>query len=179
MRVQGYISDLDRMMLQDASSVESERDLKKRLKQLRRTIDKLEREKKKLDYELTSFMAGANSDYRRYLWFEVEAAFKWAIELRRLEIDTETLSSAQQAKSSKAPRLGERLLLLVLRSKEERNNIPGDLEEEYREIAARHGVRYAKLWYYKQVVSSALPAIRKIVRWGLMVSAWAWIRRLI
>lgn len=76
------------------------------------------------------------------------------------------------------PRLGERMLLLIL-TKEERVNIPGDLEEEYRSIAAKHGARYAKLWYYKQVVASAWPMIRKAVGWGLLASIGAWIRRYI
>jgi hypothetical protein len=71
---------------------------------------------------------------------------------------------------------GERMLLLVL-TKEDRVNIPGDLEEEYRGIAAKHGARYAKLWYYKQVAESAWPMVRKAV--GLGVLAWVeeWIRR--
>jgi hypothetical protein len=81
------------------------------------------------------------------------------------------------AKSSAAPRLGERILLLVLRTKEERVNIPGDLEEEYRGIAAKHGARYAKLWYYKQVVASAWPMVRKAVKWGALAWASALIRR--
>ena len=76
------------------------------------------------------------------------------------------------------PRCGERLLLLIL-SKEERVNIPGDLEEEYRGIAARHGARYAKLWYYKQVAASGWPMIRKAVAWGLLASLGTWIRRFI
>lgn len=76
------------------------------------------------------------------------------------------------------PRFGERLLLLIL-TKEERVNIPGDLEEECREIAVKHGARYARLWYYKQVVASAWPMICKVVRWGLLAWLGAWIRRII
>lgn len=77
------------------------------------------------------------------------------------------------------PRFGERLLLLVLRTREERVNIPGDLEEEYRGMATKHGERFAKVWYYKQVAASAWPMIQKAVRWGLLVSALEWVRRLI
>lgn len=77
---------------------------------------------------------------------------------------------------SSPPRLGERILLLVLRTKEERANIPGDLEEEFKEIAVKHGARYAKLWYYKQVAASAWPLIRKAVGWGLLASVGGWIR---
>jgi len=81
-------------------------------------------------------------------------------------------------KSAAPPQLGERILLLIL-TKEERVNIPGDLEEECRTIAAKHGARYAKLWYYKQVAASAWPLIRKAVGWGLLASIGAWIRRYI
>lgn len=77
------------------------------------------------------------------------------------------------------PQLGERILLLVLRTKEERVNIPGDLEEEFKQIAAKHGARFAKVWYYKQVAASAWPMIRKGVRWGLLASLGEWIRRII
>ncbi len=77
------------------------------------------------------------------------------------------------------PRFGERFLLLILRTREERINIPGDLEEEFKQIAAKHGARYAKLWYYKQVAASAWPMARKAVGWGLLASIGAWIRRYI
>jgi hypothetical protein len=82
------------------------------------------------------------------------------------------------APKTESPRLGERLLLLIL-SKEDRVNIPGDLEEEFAEIATKHGARYAKLWYYKQVAGSAWPMIRKAVGWGLLASIGEWIRRII
>jgi hypothetical protein len=71
------------------------------------------------------------------------------------------------------PQFGERILLLIL-SKEERANIPGDLAEEYIQIAVKHTERYAKLWYYKQVAASAWPLLRKALRWG----AIAWIGEL-
>lgn len=74
------------------------------------------------------------------------------------------------------PRFGERILLLILRTREERVNIPGDLEEEFKQIAAKHGARYAKLWYYKQVAASAWPMVRKAVGWGLLASVAKWVR---
>lgn len=74
------------------------------------------------------------------------------------------------------PPLGERILLLIL-TKEERFNIPGDLAEEFVEITVKHGTRYAKLWYYKQVASSAWPMIRKAVKWGMWAWVGDWIRR--
>ncbi len=77
------------------------------------------------------------------------------------------------------PRLGERILLLILRTKEERVNIPGDLEEEFKQIATKHGARFANVWYYKQVAASAWPMIRKGIRWGAIASVGEWIRRYI
>jgi len=85
---------------------------------------------------------------------------------------------AHETKSSTPPLLGERLLLLIL-TKEERTNIPGDLAEEFTEIAAKHGERFARVWYYKQVAASAWPLVRRALKWGLLASFGAWLRRLI
>ena len=86
------------------------------------------------------------------------------------------LANKGSKKSHVPPPLGERLLMLIL-TKEERLNIPGDLEEEYVTVATKHGERYAKLWYYKQVAASAWPMIRKGLRGGVIVSVGKWIRR--
>jgi hypothetical protein len=51
------------------------------------------------------------------------------------------------------------------------------LEEEFRQIAAKHGARYAKLWYYKQVAASAWPMVRKAVRLGALAWVEEWVRR--
>lgn len=79
--------------------------------------------------------------------------------------------------SSYPPQLGEQLLLLILRTKDERINIPGDLAEEYGEIKVKHGARFAKVWYYKQVAASAWPMIRKALRFGLYIWIGEWIRQ--
>jgi len=76
------------------------------------------------------------------------------------------------------PRFGERVLLLIL-SREERINIPGDLQEEFACIAAKHGYPYASIWYYKQVGASACPLVLKLVKWGFLVSAWRLISRIL
>jgi hypothetical protein len=98
------------------------------------------------------------------------------LEELRLELRRLRLERASSRNSSIPPQFGERILLLIL-TKEERVNIPGDLEEEYRGIAAKHGVRFAKLWYYKQVAASAWPLIRKAIRWGILAWVGEWIRR--
>lgn len=56
------------------------------------------------------------------------------------------------------PRFGEQTLLLFL-SKEDRDILIGDLEEEFFQIADKHGVRYARGWYWKQTVCSCFNAI--------------------
>lgn len=94
------------------------------------------------------------------------------------EIENDVRNPQEDKIALVSPRLGERILLLIL-TKEERINIPGDLEEEYRGIAAKHGARFAKVWYYRQVAGSAWPMIRKAVRWGLLASVGEWIRRII
>lgn len=91
---------------------------------------------------------------------------------------TDVRDTQQKNPTSILPQFGERLLLLIL-TKEDRVNIPGDLEEEFKQIAAKHGARYVKLWYYKQVAASAWPMIRKAAGWGLLASIGAWIRRYI
>lgn len=75
------------------------------------------------------------------------------------------------------PKKGERILLMLL-SKEDRENMIGDLAEEFAGIAARHGTRFAKVWYWRQVAGSAWPLLRKVLRWGLLASAWDIVRRL-
>lgn len=74
------------------------------------------------------------------------------------------------------PNRAEQLLLLIL-SKPEREYLVGDLAEEFAEIGAKHGARYAKLWYYKQVAASAWPMVRKAVKWGVWAWVGEWIRR--
>jgi hypothetical protein len=95
-----------------------------------------------------------------------------------LSVNSASQGASQKSKPLLPPRVGERMLLLVL-SKDERVNIPGDLEEEFSEIAVKHGEQFAKVWYYKQVATSAWPMIRKALRWGGLASVGEWIRRMI
>jgi hypothetical protein len=98
--------------------------------------------------------------------------------LEESSVESKALDSSPDIKASSPPPLGERILLLVL-SKEDRVNIPGDLEEEFAQIASKHGERYARLWYYKQVAASAWPLTRKAVGWGILAWFGEWIRRII
>jgi len=92
-------------------------------------------------------------------------------------IDFPSQKSSQKPTPSLPPQLGERLLLLIL-TKEDRANIPGDLEEEFAQIAAKHGARFAKVWYYKQVATSTWPMIRKVAKCGVLTIIGEWIRRI-
>lgn len=87
-------------------------------------------------------------------------------------------TTSANAENPVPPKRAEQLLLLIL-DKKGREYLVGDLREEYAELAAKQGERFAKVWYYKQVTASAWPLIRKAVGWGLLASVGAWIRRII
>jgi hypothetical protein len=90
-----------------------------------------------------------------------------------------TGSQDSDTKSNKhymPPQFGEHILMLLL-TKDEHVSILGDLTEVYAEIESKYGERYAKLWYYKEVVASALGLIRKEFRVSLLASFREWIRR--
>lgn len=101
---------------------------------------------------------------------ELVREYERRVVMAKLAYQRHAFTRKSQKKASMPPPFGVRALLLIL-NKDERINIPGDLEEEFAEIATKHGARFAKVWYYKQVAGSAWPMIRKGVRWGV----WAWI----
>jgi hypothetical protein len=59
----------------------------------------------------------------------------------------------------------------------------GDLEEKYRKYQKRHGARFARLWYWYQVVSLVGPRLRNMLLWlgGLagLKRTLEWIGRLV
>lgn len=74
------------------------------------------------------------------------------------------------------PSFGEFSLYMIL-SKKDRQYVIGDLAEEFAEVLVKFGSRKARIWYYKQVITSAWPLIRKGFRIGLLAWAGEWIRR--
>jgi hypothetical protein len=74
------------------------------------------------------------------------------------------------------PQLGERALYLIL-SKQDRENLIGDLAEEYAEVQSKHGTRFAAIWYWKQVGASVFPLTIKAIRWFLYAGIVEWFRR--
>lgn len=87
---------------------------------------------------------------------------------------SESLYHFIQARSS-PPSLAEKLLLLFL-SKNDRENLIGDLAEEYIDIELRHGHLFAGFWYWKQAMASVYPLIKKAFRWSLFAWLAHWIR---
>ena len=70
----------------------------------------------------------------------------------------------EEASPPEPSRLAEMLLYLML-PKHFREHLPGDLEEEFTTIILpKFGARYAKLWYWWQVIRSIL-ASNKWIRW--------------
>lgn len=66
--------------------------------------------------------------------------------------------SARASHVATVPPKGAEFVLYLLLSKEDRESIPGDLQEEFIEvILPRFGRRRASVWYWTQVVRSILP----------------------
>jgi len=54
----------------------------------------------------------------------------------------------------------------------------GDLEEEYRYLEVKFGRRAARIWYFKQVITSIGPQLRRAVfRWVSIAWIEEWVRR--
>jgi hypothetical protein len=81
---------------------------------------------------------------------------------------SELLAGTSEPISASTPRLAEYLLWYL--PIENRDEIIGDLEEEYQLLNQRHGRRKARVWYYSQVVFSFWPfaerKVRSLAKWG-------------
>ncbi len=109
-----------------------------------------------------------------YLDTDIEAAHK----IFRTAVSSHSPDPIIVSTVPRLPRRAEQVILLIF-PKNNREHLLGDLAEEYIEIAVKHGDRFANIWYWKQVVASAWPFLKKALRWGLLVSSWEWIRRFI
>lgn len=63
---------------------------------------------------------------------------------------------------SAPPRFAEYLLYLFI-PKLQRQNLLGDLQEEYLEVSERFGKKRATFWFYKQVGTSLWPLFRRSI----------------
>jgi len=50
----------------------------------------------------------------------------------------------------------------------------GDLHEEFLEISCKHGLRFARFWYWKQVLSSIIPIIHARITITITGKKRAW-----
>ena len=79
------------------------------------------------------------------------------------------------------PHTGEYIICLLL-PKKSREELLGDLAEEYQQVLAKFGQRPAELWFYKQVLTSLWPLLqtvgRTLTRWGLIGLLEELIRRI-
>jgi len=75
-----------------------------------------------------------------------------------------------------------KFLICFFLPKKVREPLLGDLEEEYQEIHEQFGERPARLWFYKQVLTSLWPMLqstgRTLVKWGLIGWLEEFIRRI-
>lgn len=106
-----------------------------------------------------------------------EAAGKISLEPQRFEKQTEPLIRERDIR--RPPMNAEYLLYLLLR-KEEREAVIGDLIECYNRMLRRFDKHRADLWFYKQVVGSVFPLLRRsLLRIGALVWLGRILRRLI
>lgn len=86
----------------------------------------------------------------------------------------------EDEKSSQRPPLNAEFVLYLLLRKEERDVVIGDLIECYDQILRRFDKRHADIWFYKQVIGSLFPLIRRaLLRIGALVWVGQILRRLI
>jgi len=103
----------------------------------------------------------------------------WHVELRndlqpQIRLVANYLRQIALAKS-RPPFDAEYMLHLFL-GKEERAAVIGDLVEEYRLMLRRFGRRRADVWFYKQVIFSMWPFVRRVLARAVTL---LWLSRLI
>jgi hypothetical protein len=95
------------------------------------------------------------------------------------QLEHQVSESEKTVKVPRPPLNAEYILYLLLR-KSEREEIIGDLIESYGHLVKRFDKRHADIWFYKQVLGSLLPLLRRqILRIGALVWLGRVLRRLI
>jgi hypothetical protein len=88
--------------------------------------------------------------------------------------------SGKPTKTEPRPPFNAEYVLHLLLRKDERNVVIGDLIEGYGNILERFDKRRADLWFYKQVIGSLFPLLRRaVVKIGTLVWLGRVLRRLI
>lgn len=98
-----------------------------------------------------------------------------------LKENEERLFQCEASPPTELPWLAERAACLLV-SRSDGDSTLGDLEEKYRKYVARHGPRFALVWYWWQVGSLLGPRLRSLLLWigGLagLKKALDWIGKL-
>ena len=89
--------------------------------------------------------------------------------------DSELLERNDASATPRPPLYAEYVLYLVLRRRE-RDVVIGDLIESYGQILERFNKRRADFWFYKQVLGSLFPLLRRQI---LKIGALVWLGRIL
>lgn len=132
-----------------------------------------------LFYTLDYFVRGTCNTVREFFQVGVVAA-QWST--RRITVTREALDirvqEQRRLRTTHPPRTAEQILYLIL-NKADREHIPGDLHEEYGQLVKRFGIRYARVWYWKQVLWSIRPvAYARFIRFARTIAIVELSRRL-
>jgi len=85
-------------------------------------------------------------------------------------------SRIEEEPSIPRPPFNAEYLLFLLLPTEERKVVIGDLVEEYSQILERFTKQRADLWFYKQVIGSLVPLLRRAL---LKIGALLWLGRIL
>jgi hypothetical protein len=86
------------------------------------------------------------------------------------------IESAEERTNSLRPPFNAEYLLYFLLRREERDAVIGDLNECYETVCRLFNKRHADIWFYKQVVWSVFPLLRRGV---LRIGAFVWLGRIL
>lgn len=94
--------------------------------------------------------------------------------------DQQTVFAIRRKPAHPRPPFNAEYVLYFLLGSEERSVLIGDLIEDYGKVLERFNKRRADIWFYKQVVGSLLPLLRRaLLRIGALVWLGQVLRRLI
>jgi sulfatase maturation enzyme AslB (radical SAM superfamily) len=93
------------------------------------------------------------------------------------EIATDLVSNVKTDPELTKPPKSAEFLAYMLLPRSDRENVLGDLAEEYPSIVMKFGQRRAQIYFYKQVLASIWPLVRKsLVKWGAVGWIVQWLR---
>jgi hypothetical protein len=64
------------------------------------------------------------------------------------------------------------LFILALLPRNRRESITGDLEEEFRSIYPTYGLRFARIWFWAQVIKLSATEVRWAFRTKMIKNLW-------